>query len=167
MARPIVFEVPRRDPREELQARLEQAPAEHAEAVLAAYEVLQGLYDRGVLDLMRGALGASDHILQTVTEKASTPEAIHAVRNLLFWRRILGSIEPEWFQSIFKAIPEGLAKATEQKAKPVGLFSLLRRILSKDTLRGLTAAVEILQTFGRHLSSEEPAARRPNDPPVG
>jgi uncharacterized protein YjgD (DUF1641 family) len=154
MARPIPFEVPRRDPRQELQSRVEAAPAEHAEAVLAAYEILQGLHDRGVLDLMRGALGASDHILQTLIEQANTPETIRALRNLLFWRHILGSIEPEWFQSIFKAIPEGLAKANEQKDKPVSLFSLIRRLLSRDTLRGLSAAVEIVQTFGRHLSTE-------------
>jgi hypothetical protein len=30
--------------------------------VLAAYEVLQGLHDRGVLELMRGTLGGSEKI---------------------------------------------------------------------------------------------------------
>ena len=34
----------------ELNARLQQAPAEHAEALLSAYEVLQGLHDHGVLE---------------------------------------------------------------------------------------------------------------------
>ncbi len=153
MARPIPLELPRRDPREELRARVEKAPAEHAEAILAAYEVLQGLHDRGVLDLMRGALGASDQILETVVAKASTPESIHAMRNLVFWRRILGSIEPEWFQAIFKAIPEGLAVATQNKEKTPGLLALLFRLRSRDTLRGLAAAIDILSTFGRHLSA--------------
>src|ERR1019366_2528692 len=147
------LELPRRDPREELRARVENAPVEHAEALLAAYEVLQGLHDRGVLDLMRGALGASDQILETVVAKASTPESIHAMRNLVFWRRILGSIEPEWFQAIFKAIPEGLALATRSREKPPGLWALLLRLRSRDTLRGLAAAVDILSTFGRHLSA--------------
>jgi len=155
MARPIPLEIPPRNPRAELRSRLEQAPEEHAEAVLAAYEVLQELHNRGVLEIMRGALAASDEILETVVDDVKTPEAIRAVRNLLFWRRILGSIEPEWFKGIFKAIPEGIAEATAEVEKPVGLFTLLRRLTTKDSRRGLAAAIDFLQAFGRHLQSTE------------
>ena len=155
MAQPIPLEIAPRNPRAELRARLEQAPEEHAEAVLAAYEVLQELHNRGVLELIRGALAASDEILETVVDDVRTPEAIRAVRNLLFWRRILGSIEPEWFKGIFKAIPEGIAEATAEVEKPVGLFTLLRRLTTKDSRRGLAAAIDFLQAFGRHLQSTE------------
>ena len=155
MAQPIPLEIPPRNPRAELRSRLEQAPEEHAEAVLAAYEVLQELHNRGVLEIMRGALAASDEILETVVDDVRTPEAIRAVRNLLFWRRILGSIEPEWFKGIFKAIPEGIAEATAEVEKPVGLFTLLRRLTTKDSRRGLAAAIDFLQAFGRHLQTTE------------
>jgi uncharacterized protein YjgD (DUF1641 family) len=155
MAQPIPLEIPPRNPRAELRARLEQAPEEHAEAVLAAYEVLQELHNRGVLDIMRGALAASDDILEKVVDNIRTPEAIRAIRNLLFWRQILGSIEPEWFKGIFQAIPEGIAEATAERDQPVSFFRLLRRLTSKDSLRGLTAAVDFLQAFGRHLHSAE------------
>ncbi len=57
MAQPISLEIPPRDPRKELIARLERAPVEHAEAILSAYEVLQGLHDRQVLEMLRGLLG--------------------------------------------------------------------------------------------------------------
>jgi uncharacterized protein YjgD (DUF1641 family) len=155
MAQPIPLEIPPRNPRAELRSRLEQAPEEHAEAVLAAYEVLQELHNRGVLDIMRGALAASDEILETVVDDVKTPEAIRAIRNLLFWRRILGSIEPEWFKGIFKAIPEGIAEATAEVKKPVGLFTLLSRLTNRDSLRGLAAAIDFLQAFGRHLQSAQ------------
>ena len=157
MAQPIPLEIPPRNPRKELRSRLEQAPEEHAEAVLAAYEVLQQLHERGVLDLMRGALAASDEILERVVDNARTPEAIRAIRNLLFWRRILASIEPEWFRGIFQAIPAGIAEATAERDKPVRLFGLFRRAMSKDSLRGLAAAIDFLQAFGRHL--EYPKSR--------
>jgi len=155
MAQPIALEVPPRNPRAELRSRLEQAPEEHAEAVLSAYEVLQELHNRGVLDIMRGALAASDEILEKVVDGARTPESIRAIRNLLFWRQILGSIEPEWFKGIFQAIPEGIAQATAEREQPIGLFGLLRRLSSKDSLRGLAAAVDFLQAFGRHLHSSK------------
>ena len=153
MAQPIPLEIPPRNPRAELRSRLEQAPEEHAVAVLAAYEVLQELHNRGVLEIMRGALAASDDILEKVVDNVRTPEAIRAIRNLLFWRQILGSIEPEWFKGVFQAIPEGIAQATAERDQPVSLFSLLRRITNKDSLRGLAAAVDFLQAFGRHLHS--------------
>jgi len=150
MAQPIPLEIPPRNLRTELRARLEQAPGEHAEAVLAAYEVLQELHNRGVLEIVRSALAASDEILATVVDNVKTPEAIRAIRNLLFWRQILGSIEPEWFKGIFKAIPEGIAEATAEKEKPIGIFGLLRRILNKDSLRGLAADIDFLKACGRH-----------------
>jgi uncharacterized protein YjgD (DUF1641 family) len=155
MAQPIPLEIPPRNPRAELRSRLEQAPEQHAEAVLAAYEVLQELHNRGVLEIMRGALAASDEILEKVVDGAKTPEAIRAIRNLLFWRQILGSIEPEWFRGIFQAIPEGLAQATADRDQPVSFFRLLRRLSNKDSLRGLAAAIDFLQAFGRHLHSLE------------
>src|SRR6267154_5003571 len=155
MAQPIPLEIPPRNPRAELRSRLEQAPEEHAEAVLAVYEVLQELHNCGALEIMRGALAASDEILERVVDNARTPEAIRAIRNLLFWRQILGSIEPEWFKGIFQAVPEGIAQATAERDKPVSFFGLLRRLSSKDSLRGLAAAIDFLQAFGRHLQTAE------------
>src|ERR1700680_1002385 len=155
MAQPIPLKIPPSNPRAEFQSRLEHAPEEHAEAVLAAYEVLQELHDRGVLEIMRGALAASDEILEKVGDNVRTPEAIRAIRNLLFWRQVLGSIEPEWFKGLFKAIPEGIAQATAERDQPIGLFGLLRGLTSKDSLRGLAAAIDFLQAFGRHLHSSE------------
>ena len=156
MAQPIALEIPPRNPRADLRSRVERAPEEHAEAVLAAYELLQELHNQGVLDIMRSALAARDELLEKVVDNAKKPEAIRGIRNLLYWRRILGSIEPEWFRGIFQAIPEGLARARADQQKPVGLFTLLRRLMSKDSRRGLAAAIAFLQAFGGHLQSEEP-----------
>jgi uncharacterized protein YjgD (DUF1641 family) len=159
MAIPIAFQPPPRDPREALHARVERAPQDHAEAVLAAYDLLQALHDRGVLDIVRSALAASDEILGTVVDQANTPEAIRAIRHLLFWRGVLGRIEPEWFQGIFQAVPDALAQATMNRDQRVGFFTLVRRLRSTDSLRGLAAAVDFLESFGRHLHALE--ASRP------
>jgi uncharacterized protein YjgD (DUF1641 family) len=161
MAQPIALEIPPRNPRAELQSRLEHAQEEHAEAVLAAYEVLQQLHDRGLLEIVRGALAASDEILEKVVDGARTPEAIRAIRNLLFWRQILGSIEPEWFKGLFQAIPEGIAQATAEREQPVSFLRLLQRLIHKDSLRALAAAFDFLQAFGRHLHSLESSNSQP------
>ena len=64
---------------------------------------------------------------------------------------MLGSIEPEWFKAISLAIPEGIAKATAERDKPVSIFGLMRRVFSKESLRAMSAAVDFLEAFGRHL----------------
>jgi uncharacterized protein YjgD (DUF1641 family) len=109
-----------------------------------------------------GALSARDDILGTLAKDASTPEAVRAIRNLLFWRRVLGSIEPDCFQTIFQAIPEGIALATAPRAKPVTFFGLLRRLLHKDSMRSMAAAVDFLESFGRRLQT--PACAVPPKP---
>src|SRR5712671_3334380 len=117
MARPIPLELPKRDPREELHSRLEKAPAEHAEAILAGFEVLQGLHDRGVLELLRGVLGGGDKILEIVVEATKTPEAIRGVRNLLIMTKTFGSIDPELLKKFAEAVPEALVGAAKAQEK--------------------------------------------------
>jgi hypothetical protein len=73
-------------------------------------------------EMARGALSARDDILGTLAKDASTPEAVRAIRNLLFWRRVLGSIEPDCFQTIFQAIPEGIALATAPRGETCDVF---------------------------------------------
>jgi uncharacterized protein YjgD (DUF1641 family) len=160
MAQPIPFHAPTPDPREVLRARLERAPDEHAEAILAAYDLLQALHDRGILDIATSALSASDELLDKVVDSANTPNAIRALRNLMFWRQVLGRIEPTWFQGIFQAIPDGLAAATAQRNESVSLWKILRRAMSRDSLRGLVAAVDFLESFGRHLHVLEASAQQ-------
>ena len=153
MARPIRFEPLARDARVELRDRLDQAPLEHAEALLSAYEVLQGLHERGVLDILKGALSAGDNLLETVVEVAKTPEAIRSVRNLLLLSQLLGNIEPELLGVIVRSIPEGLAQASAKRSETPGLFSLLLKFFSRDSRRAMGATAELLESVGKGLKA--------------
>lgn len=151
MAKPLALEVASRYPREELRHRLERATDEHAEAILDAFELLQKLHDEGMLEIARGVLSARDEILETLSKNASTPEALRAIRNLLFCGRVLGCIEPDRFQAVFEAAPEGINQATAGRKERVTVFGLLRRLLSRESLRAMAAAVDFLQCLGRRL----------------
>src|SRR6266481_6043487 len=115
MSEPIRLEFPPRDARTELRARLQNAPLQHAEALLSGYDLLQRLHDRGVLDLLRGALGSSDRVIEIVVDAAKSPEAIIATRNLLILSKVVFSLEPELLEGIAKAVPNSLAQTREQK----------------------------------------------------
>src|ERR1700747_1274528 len=67
--------------------------------------------------------------------------------------KMLGSIEPELLGHAINSISEGLALGAAKS--PPGLFSLVQKLGSKESRRGLSAAAEILETFGRRLGSPE------------
>src|ERR1700692_4249706 len=147
MARPIPMELPKRDPREELRVRLQQAPLDHAEAILAGYEVLQGLHDRGVLELLRGVLGGGDRILEIAVEAAKTPEAIHGIRNLIIMLKLAGSIDPD---QLHAALDVGHKQAPS-------LWEIGKRARTDDARRGIETAVALFGIFGAALNEEQRA----------
>lgn len=156
MAQPIPLNLPARDPRAELQARLQNAPMEHAEALLSAYEVLQGLHDRGVFELLRGALGSSDKVIEIIVEAAKTPEAIRGIRNVITLTKILGNIEPELVEGFARSLPEAIVSTKAQETKPPGLWGILMQFRRKNFRRGLVFVNSLLEAFGKNLAHEEP-----------
>ena len=151
MAEPIDLKLAPRDLREALYHRLENAPLEHAEALLAAYEVLQGLQDRGVLEMLRGALGSRDKVLQILVDAVNTPEAIRGIRNFMILTRIAGTLEPELLEALAQAVPEGMAQA--EMPEPLGLWKLLKKLSSQDGRRALTALTTVLESLGKSLDA--------------
>src|SRR5262249_11914997 len=140
MAAPIKFESVRRSAQEELLERLEQAPAGHAEALLAVFDLLQGLHDRGVIDALNGALSSGNFVLATVVETANAPENIRAIRNLLVLSKLLGAIDPHVLGSLAGAVPEALQQVSSGKMSAPGMLSLLQKFNSQDSRRGMAFA---------------------------
>jgi uncharacterized protein YjgD (DUF1641 family) len=156
VAQPIALDVPRHDPRIALQARLHEAPAEHAEALLAAYEVLQGLHDDGVLDLMRGLLGSGDKVLDVGVRAVESPASVRGIRNLLLLINMLGEIDPAVLKTFTRAVPQALNMMVRQP-EPPGLWALVKDFLwNQDFRHGLAAVNTLLEAFGRNLSRGKP-----------
>jgi uncharacterized protein YjgD (DUF1641 family) len=155
MAAPIKFELPRRSAQEELLERLEHAPAEHAEALLAVYNLLQGLHDRGVLDALNGALSSGNFILDTVVETANTPENIRAIRNLLILSKLLGDIDPDVLGCLAGAVPEALRQASSAETSAPGVLSLVQKFNSRNSRRGMAFAAGFLESLGKRLGEKK------------
>ena len=155
MAQPIPLHIAPRDPQHELDVRLQQAPAKHAEAILAAYDLLQSMHDHGVLEVMRGTLGGGKKILEQAVVVGSGPEAIQATRNLLLLVRALGEIEPALLSDLTRAIPKALVQANAEEARPPGLVKLVSTFWNRDFRRGLAAFNDLLVMFGRNLSEKD------------
>ena len=151
MAQSIPLQLPPRDARAELLARLQNAPVEHAEALLAGYEVLQGLHDSGTLELLRGLLGSGDKVLQTAVDATRTPESLRIIRNLALLTKTLGEIDPDLLESFVHAFPKAMQNAKERGKESPGLLSTLNHFRNKDLLRGISVVNSLLKIWGREL----------------
>lgn len=143
MAQPLQFraQVHNDDPQPFEQAR--------TQAVESAFELLVLLDERGVLDLLRGLLGAGDKLVTTVAAAADTPEAIRAIRNFMLLTKFFASIPPEVLGGLVQATAAGASQEKARKAP--GLVALFRRLASEDTRHALSISLDLLEAIGKSL----------------
>jgi uncharacterized protein YjgD (DUF1641 family) len=145
------LELPPRDPREELRKRLEEAPVEHAEALLDSYKLLETLHEHGVFELLRGALGASDKLIEAAVNAARSDEAIRAIRNAIILGKILGAISPDVLQSVAAAVSETLGCYEKPIIEPPGLFSLIAQFSHNELRRSMALLNKFLESLGNQI----------------
>jgi uncharacterized protein YjgD (DUF1641 family) len=153
MAQPISLDRPPRDARQELRKRLEEAPLEHAEALLDSFELLQKLHDSGAFQLLHGALGASDKLVEAAVDAAKSDESVRAMRNAIILGKMLSSINPDILQGVAVAVGETLGCTKKPVIEPPGLLSLLGQFRRKELRRSIALVNRFLETLGNQLKS--------------
>ena len=123
--------------------------APHAEAIDSALELLQLLHDRGVLDLLRGLVGASGELTEMVSAALNSPEAIRGIRNFLLLTKFFATIPPDILGGLVNTATEG-AKRMETGEAP-GMLQLLRRLSSEDSRRALSVLADLLEGAGKKI----------------
>jgi uncharacterized protein YjgD (DUF1641 family) len=135
------------DSREDLIHRIEQAPTEHAEAILAAYDLLQLLHEKNVLNLLNGLLSASDTVVNHLVSVINSKEMTAALRIVLMFGNILKSVDPDKVGAV-------IAEAGKNETS---LLSIGKQAASKDARRALTTAVGLLNILGDALEKQHPS----------
>jgi uncharacterized protein YjgD (DUF1641 family) len=148
MAKPIAFHAPAPPAPPNLD-RLRNAPAEHADAILSGYELLQLLHDRGVLNLLRGLVGGGDALIGTITAAMDTPEAIRAMRNFLLLTQFFANIPPDVLTSLAATVSAGAQREKSHKAP--GLLHLLWRLRKEDSRHAAAVALDLFEGLGKGL----------------
>jgi uncharacterized protein YjgD (DUF1641 family) len=133
------------DSREDLVRRVAQAPIEHAEAVLAAYDLLQRLHEKGVLDLLIGLLSAGGTVVEHLVDVVSSKEMVTALRIALIFSNLLSSIDADALHAVIAEAGNGTPS----------LLALGKQAASKDARRGLATAMGLLNVFGNALSKQQ------------
>lgn len=134
------------DSREDLVRRLQEAPNEHAEALLAGYDLLRRLHEKGIIDLLNGLLSAGDTVVERVVDVISSKEAVTALRMALIFGNLLTSIDPDKLHAVI---------LSAEKDEPPSMMSITKQAISKDARRGMAAAVGLLTVLGATLGKQQ------------
>lgn len=163
MAEAIRSYTPVRHEREELRRKVEDAPVDHADAVLAVYELLQQAQDHGVLDVLRGGIGAGSTGIGKLSGYASTPQGIRLLRNLLAAARAVREFDPAILDAAVKAFARSRDNLDEISRTP-SILQSLRRLMGNDSRRALALVAGFSEAFGSALgdSRSETAGLRPS-----
>jgi uncharacterized protein YjgD (DUF1641 family) len=156
MAHPITFKPQPVDYHKELMRRLDEAPREHAEALLVAWDLLQTSHDQGILDLAQGLIGGKDIIAGKLAEAANLPQSVAAIRNGMAVARIFGSLDPDMLQRLAKGFDDASEQHNEEEKEPLSLWALFRRSTSADARRGLAFLTSLLIALGRATKKPRP-----------
>jgi hypothetical protein len=155
MAQPIHFQIPSRNGHHVSNGHLHRQPEKYEAATLAGYDLLQALYDAGILEAARATVGGGSSIIEQAVAVASGPEAIRASRNLLLLIKALVDIDPTLLSDMTRAIPVALVQASRDEARPPGLIKLVSTFfVNKDFRRGLAAFNDLIICFGRNLTAK-------------
>jgi uncharacterized protein YjgD (DUF1641 family) len=120
---------------------VEQAPAEHAQAVLAAYDILERLHEKGVLDILHGLLSAGETVVNQVVNVVSSKDTVSTLRMGLIFFNLVKEIDPDQLSA---AIGNGCDK-------PPSMLAIVRKLMSADARRGMATAVTLMNVLGAAL----------------
>jgi uncharacterized protein YjgD (DUF1641 family) len=142
MALPVTFhDFTPPDSRRDLMRRLEAAPVEHVEAILAAYDLLQRLHEKGLIDLLNGLLSASDTVVARAVDVASSEQTVAALRLILIASNVLRRVDIDRVDALLMP-----------SAKPSrSLWRTLRVVAGPNCRKGLSVAVGLLDAVGAAL----------------
>ncbi len=120
-----------------------------AEALDSALDLLQLLHERGVLDLLRGLVGAGDQVIDILTTALNTPEALRGMRNFLLLTKFFATIPPEVLSGLVQTATDGAAREKSNEAP--GLLHLVRRMNSEDSRHAMAVLLDLLEGVGKGL----------------
>ena len=139
MAQPIPLTITPKSEPDSIE-RLDEALRTHTDAILSALQLLQLLHDRGVLDLLRGLVGARRlrQLAGMATAALDSPESVRAIRNFILLAKLFASISPDILER-------------EKSHSAPGMLQLLRRMNSENSRRAIAVALDVMESTGKGL----------------
>lgn len=130
--------------REDLARQIREAPAEHADAILSAFALLQKLHDAGLLSLTSGLISAGNTVVNHLAAVADSPQAVTVLRTTLILGSMLNTLDAD-----------DLRKAIQVSERDVSLLRILKGLVTKESRLAAVIGVNLLNVFGKALNKRD------------
>ena len=130
--------------RDDLARRIHEAPTEHADAILATFELLQKLHDAGLLSLASGLISAGSRIIARLADVADSPPVVTALRTTLILGSVLNTLDAD-----------ELHKAMQVGEKQASLLHILKGLTTKESRQVAMIGVNLMNVIGKALANNK------------
>jgi uncharacterized protein YjgD (DUF1641 family) len=142
MAQAVAFrEFTPQNSREDLLRRIHEVPADHADALLAAFALLQKFHDAGLLSLASGLISAGSTIIDRLSDVADSPQAVTALRTTLILGSVLNTLDAN-----------ELRDAMQVGEKDASLWHILKGLTTKESRQLAMIGVNLMNVIGRAMA---------------
>ncbi|KAA1042538.1 DUF1641 domain-containing protein [Macrococcus equipercicus] len=133
--------------REQELRELEQQLMMHKDTLLKLFRLMDQLDDHEVFNALNAALAKSDPILTRVLKALNETELDKAIRNGLLLAQGLGKFKFGELEPMILKINKGFELSTNHN-KTLGVFSLLKVLVSRDFIEGALFLTKFVEGFG-------------------
>lgn len=126
--------------------------------------LLETLHTSGTLRALDGFFGRFSEVTEVAVTQLNGPPGRKLLGNLAVLAKALTESEPKALERVMSGVVQALS-ALEQvgRARPAGIFALLRLMHDADTRRGFYALTQVLRAIGASLdrAAEQAPAHKP------
>ena len=136
---------------------IEDALIENKDALLETLNVVGGMKERGILNLLNGLFGEGDRVLKVIVDLLNVPENTTALKNLMLLFGAAGKINVQDLEPLLLKVNAGIENVAEHSEgmEKTGYLDLLRALKDPEINRSLTILMTFLKGMGKDTENEE------------
>ncbi|RYG73086.1 DUF1641 domain-containing protein [Lentibacillus lipolyticus] len=131
---------------------VEAAIADNKESVLAAITLTRHLHDKGLLDILNGALSQGEEVLDIAVKEINRPQNSRVIENGVGLAMLLGTLDVDRLKVLTKKLNQGVRLATADRAEedgPDNVFQLMKLLKDPEINRSIGLLVNFLKGMSR------------------
>jgi len=127
--------------------------AESQDSLLETLNLLQELYDSGIIDALYSLLKAKESAAKIAVDQLTRQPVTNMINNAMAAGGILTELNPETTGKLAKSLTTGLKKAEHglKDNRKIGLLDLIKAIKDPDINRALGFGFNLLKGIGEGL----------------
>lgn len=131
---------------------VEAAIADNKEAVLSAIDLTRHLHDKGLLDIMNGALSQGEEVLDIAVKEINKTQNSNVIANGVGLALMLGTLDVDRLKVLTEKLNQGVREATADGTEedgPSNVFQLMKLLKDPEINHSLGLLVNFLKGMGR------------------